>query len=231
MFLPALLDISVIPIWIYLEGDVQGTYDLGTLLTASSLSDAILYIVTLFIFLFLIIPSGIYLITAPRVLAPIAEGLIVRLDLAYLLFIPMLDDDLTRNKTFEFIAGSPVADVRINESFNERLWWISSQMRPEMLLGGVPKSIALKWGDLPRSLMNAGMPVGGFAGLIVRQWFLFMSQIVYWSSCCGSVSCGCGLLVVPLILYRIFMLVHGLAYAAAYCRILTDSFPWQRAMH
>lgn len=96
-----------------------------------------------------------------------------------------------------------------------------------MLLGGIPRGIALKWGDLPRSLMNAGMPVGGFAGLVVRQWVLFVTQLIYWASCCGTASCGCGLLLVPLVLYRVFVAVHSLAYAAAYCRIMTDRYPWE----
>jgi hypothetical protein len=81
------------------------------------MTDIVGYLISLAISVIVMIPGGIYLITAPRVLAPIAEGLITRLDLAYLLFFPILEDDLARNKTLEMVAGAPVAECASTSRF------------------------------------------------------------------------------------------------------------------
>ncbi len=183
--------------------------------------------IAFFIAAFLVtIPAGVFMITAPRVLAYVAQGLIDRLDLAYLLFIPLSTDDFARNTTMEFVAGAPVANVSINESFRSRIWWLSGQMRPDQLLGGVPSILAMRHGSLPRALTNMSLPVGKLGNLIVRQWYLVTCHVISWSTCCGS--CGCGLFVFPLVLYRVFLNIHSLAFAAAYYRILVDKWPWER---
>ena len=172
----------------------------------------------------LILPAGILMISAPRVLAPVAAGLIDRLGLLFLLYIPVTDDDFGRNRFMEHFAGAPVSDTRINLSLSSRIWWLSGQMKPELLLGGIPKYMAGMYGDLPYSLTNAGMPVGRLGSLIVRQWYLYLSQAMAWGACCGS--CGCAIILVPYFIYRVVLNVHSLAYAAAYYRILTGYWPW-----
>jgi hypothetical protein len=172
----------------------------------------------------IVIPAGIFMITSPRVLAYVAQGLIERLDLTYLLFVPLSTDDFARSPAMEYVAGAPVANVSINESLRSRIWWLSGQMRPDQLLGGVPSILAMRHGSLPRTLTNTSLPVGKLGNVIVRQWYLLTCQIITWSTCCGS--CGCGLLIFPLVLYRVFLNIHSLAFAAAYYRILTDEWPW-----
>lgn len=186
---------------------------------------AVAYLVSVVL---IIIPAGFFMITAPRVLAYVAQGLIERLDLTYLLFVPLSTDDFARSTTMEFVAGAPVANVSINESLRSRIWWLSGQMRPDQLLGGVPSILAMRHGSLPRTLTNMSLPVGTLGGIIVRQWYLLTCQVITWSTCCGS--CGCGLFIFPLVIYRVFLNIHSLALAAAYYRILTDKWPWERSI-
>lgn len=182
-------------------------------------------VVSMLTCLFVLFPAGILMITAPRVLAPVAAGLIDRLGLLYLLYIPITEDDFGRNRFMEHFAGAPVSDTRINESFSGRIWWLSGQMKPELLLGGIPKHMAEMHGDLPYTLTNAGMPVGRLGTIIVRQWYLYFSQALSWSACCCPI--GCAFILVPYFIYRVVLNVHALAYSAAYFRILTGKWPWE----
>jgi len=184
------------------------------------------WVVAVFLFwLVFCLPAGIMLITAPRFLAPVALGLIERLDLNYLIFVPILDDDFTRSRFMEAVAGAPVSDERINRSLFDRIWWMSSQMRPDYLLGGIPGYLASRWPELPKSLTNAGLPVSRLGSLVLRQWYLYLSQAIAWFSCCNS--CCCAYVLIPALMYRLAITVHSLAYSAAYCKLLVDDWPWR----
>ncbi len=175
--------------------------------------------------LLLLVPAGVLTITAPKMLAPVAAGIIDRLDLLYILYIPLTEDDYTRNRFMEYFAGAPVADSRINLSFTSRIWWLSGQMKPELLLGGIPRYMAGLHGDLPYSLADGSMPVGRLGPIVVRQWYFYVSQTLAWGACCCS--SGCFFVFAPYFVYRVVANVHALAYAAAYFRILTGGWPWE----
>lgn len=175
-----------------------------------------------------LVPAGVLMITAPKMLAPVAAGIIDRLDLLFLLYIPLTDEDYARNRFMEYFAGAPVADSRINLSFTSRIWWLSGQMKPELLLGGIPRYMAGLHGDLPYSLADGSMPVGRLGPIVIRQWYFYVSQTLAWGSCCCS--SGCFFVFAPYFVYRVVANVHALAYAAAYYRILTGHWPWEERL-
>lgn len=201
---------SFVPIYFML------LYELGGILLSISIAA----------FLFVFFPAGALMMTAPKVLATIAEGLIERLGLLFLLHIPVTENDFMRNRFMEYFAGAPVADSRINLSFSSRIWWLSGQMKPELLLGGIPKRTTDYSRTMPYKLSNPGLPVGRIGTIIIRQWYLYASQALSWSTCSCSIGCAF-ILLVPFLIYRVVMNVHTLAYAAAYYRILTDRWPWE----
>ncbi|MCD6118968.1 hypothetical protein J7K50_03915 [bacterium] len=222
-----LLPGALIVITLFLAAtNIFGIHDWELFYLASWTELTVFSIFVSLIAVFFILPSGIMMITAPRVLAPVAAGLIERLDLLFILFVPIRDEDFVRNRFMEYMAGAPVSDTRINESISARIWWLSGQMKPELLLGGIPKHLGSRYPYLPRSLTNIGLPVGRLGSIIVRQWYMYLCQFMSWSSCCCS-SFGCGLFLVPLLVYRVLINLHSLAFAAAYMKLLTDKYPWE----
>ena len=182
-------------------------------------------------YLLFFLPAGLMLLSAPRVLAPIALGLIDRMDLNFLLFVPLGEGDYSRNKFMEFMAGVPVGDARINASLRERIQWLSGQMKPEALHNGIPLYLAGRWPGLPTTLTNMGHPVGRLGKIVLRQWYFYTAQGCALATCCSPgclyLSC-CGMAIFGAIYYRFILSVHSLAYSAAYLKLLTDKWPWER---
>lgn len=171
----------------------------------------------------LFMPGIIVACSAPRVLAPIALGIVERLGLDILVFYPVLGDTLVEKPYFKWTFRAGVNDEELNSILAKRIWWVSSEPFPKSLPGVAvlddPDSKSL-----PVSLLKLDLPLTGPSGYVLYGWKLLLVTAV------PSLGCGCiginsfdpmsqGVLV--------FHDVHRLAYSAAYYKGLTEKWPWE----
>lgn len=189
-----------------------------------------LYILAEVLILTLLFPSAFVAMFAPRVLARVASSLVEQYNFAFLLFAPLSENDIPKSPMLEFFSGSPQIFAKVNTSFEERIWWLSSRKKPELLLEGIAEVLGKRNNANPQAIDDPDLPVSLLGGIIIRQWYLYATQIAAWISCCAPTCVF--LFVVPLIIIpvgvaKVIQTVHTLAYAAAYYRILAERWPWE----
>ncbi len=189
-----------------------------------------LYILAEVLILTLLLPSAFVAMFAPRILARVALSLVEQYNFAFLLFAPLSENDIPKSPMLEFFSGSPQNFAKVNTSFEERIWWLSSRKKPELLLDGIAEALGKRNNANPQPIDDPDLPVGLFGGIIIRQWYLYATQIAAWISFCAPTCVFLfvvPLIVIPVGVVLVMQTVHTLAYAAAYYRILTDRWPWE----
>ena len=161
--------------------------------------------------------------SAPQVLATVALGIIDRLDLAVLVFYPVLRETLSERPNFKWTFRAGVDGEKLNTSLTERIRWASSEMFPKTLPGAIaPDEPESK--SLPVSLTNPSLPLTSSAGCVLTNWRLLLLTAVPGYACvCGGLN--------PFDPFThsalVFADAHRLAYSAAYYKAFTDKWPWE----